>query len=157
MDRVRFGRVLGMGARQTARTLMDAAGAAAAPDPSPRPSAPAADRPTVQSQPARSAPPGVPTARGIAEGGKRFGEAVWGPFVHLGGVLWLEFTGVFFGIFALVALQGLWSLRSALHAGASAHTRHRLMIDVGVGLLFSYFCISSFVRARRRGRSTHRR
>jgi hypothetical protein len=151
-----------MGARQAARTLMDVADAAAASDPSPRPSAPTAptapSRPAAKSQPARSALPSVPTARrGIAEGGKRFGEAVWGPFVHLGGVLWLEFTGVFFGIFALVALQGFWSLRSALHAGASAHNRHRLMIDIGVGLLFSYFCISSFLRARRRGRNANRR
>jgi hypothetical protein len=139
---------------------MDAADAAAAPDPSPRPTAAtvaSCPAPAAKSKPARSAPSSVPSTRGIAEGGKRFGEAVWGPFVRLGGVLWLEFTGVFFGIFALVALQGLWSLRSVLRAGASAHDRHRLMIDVGVGLLFSYFCISSFLRARRRERSANRR
>jgi hypothetical protein len=144
MDRVRLGKVLGMGARQTARTLMDVAAAAAAPDPAPRPTA----------QPTRT----PPNARAsVAEGGKRFGEAAWGPFVRLGGVLWLEFTGVFFGLFALVALQGLWTHRAALHAGASAHDRQRLMVDIAVGVLFSYFCISSFLRARWRGRGPKRR
>jgi hypothetical protein len=101
-------------------------------------------------------PPVDAHVRGIAQGGKRFGEAVWGPFVRLSGVLWLEFTGVFFGIFAIVALQGLWMHRTALHAGASAHDRQRLLIDVGVGLLFGYFCVSSFLRAHRRGRANRR-
>ena len=46
------------------------------------------------------------TGQGLKEGGKRFGEAVWGPFAKLSGVLWLELTGVFFGIFALFAGRG---------------------------------------------------
>ena len=41
------------------------------------------------------------TGQGLKEGSKRFSEAVGKPFVKLSGVLWLEFTGVFFGIFAL--------------------------------------------------------
>ena len=47
------------------------------------------------------------TGQGLKEGSKRFGEAVWGPLVRLSGVLWLEFTGVFFGIFAVRCQRGL--------------------------------------------------
>ena len=43
------------------------------------------------------------TTAGVKRGGKRFGEAVWGPAARLSGVLWLELTGVFFGLFMLTS------------------------------------------------------
>ena len=43
----------------------------------------------------------VETTEGLTRGTKQLGESVWRPFVRLSGVLWLEFTGVFFGIFAV--------------------------------------------------------
>ena len=56
------------------------------------------------------------TERGLKEGSRRFGEAVGGRLVKLSGVLWLELTGVFFGIFALFAANGAWKLRGAITA-----------------------------------------
>jgi len=91
--------------------------------------------------------------QGLRRGSKRFGEAVWGPFVKLSGVLWLEVAGVFFGIFALMAVGYLWKLRGAWHSGAATATTHRSLMGAVVMLaFFGYFSVSSFVRARRRER-----
>lgn len=175
MDSVRFGRALGIGARHAAKTLVTAVDAATAPNPSPTPirstSHPASAQPptaprgtsassttatTVERSArtaARSASDLRHTTRGIAQGSRRFGQAAWGPVVKLSGVLWLEFTGVFFGLFALFAGGAAWKLRDSLHRTASnaeAHTH--LQLAVGMMVIFGYFCLSSFLRASRRGR-----
>lgn len=90
------------------------------------------------------------TTAGVREGSSRFGKAVWGPFVKLSGVLWLEMTGVFFGLFAITAGVGVWKSRSELHEGGAAE--HRFWFAAGMLIVFGYFSISSFLRARRRGR-----
>jgi hypothetical protein len=91
--------------------------------------------------------------KGLRKGGRRFGEAVWRPFVRLSGVLWLEVTGVFFGIFALFALGGVWRLHGAWRATAGNEAEHRNLLGAAAMLaVFGYFCVSSFVRARRRER-----
>ena len=93
------------------------------------------------------------TGQGLKEGGKRFGEAVWGPFVKLSGALWLELTGVFFGVFAVFAGSGAWKMRAALFETATNHDAHvRFLVSVAMTALFGYFCVSSFVRANRRSR-----
>jgi hypothetical protein len=93
------------------------------------------------------------TQRGLKHGSRRFGEAVWRPFVRLSGVLWLEVAGVFFGVFALVALSWGWKVRSAWHlTGENAADHRRLLSAIVMLALFGYFCVSSFVRARRRER-----
>ena len=93
------------------------------------------------------------TGQGLKQGGKRFGEAIWGPFVKLGGVLWLEVTGVFFGLMALSVGLGAWKMRGALHSTAVNHEEHvRLLLAIGIATVFGYFCLSSFIRAGRRGR-----
>jgi hypothetical protein len=192
MDRVRFGRALGFGARQAVKTLVTAVDAATAENPSAAKPAPnqtppqAARSPAASHSPSRvppqteAAPPNPetparkaahPAAKTAAQtrsqtgaqtrqvkqrlgrGGKRFGEAVWEPFVRLSGVLWLEVTGVFFGLFALVALGYLWKLRAAWHAGVADAATHRSLIGAAIMfVLFGYFCVSSFLRARRRER-----
>lgn len=83
------------------------------------------------------------------EGSRRFGRAVWEPTARLSGVLWLEVTGLFFGIFVLVAVAAAWRLRGGLHAGAQ-HTQ--FLLAAGMAILFGYFTLSSFVSASRRGR-----
>jgi hypothetical protein len=93
---------------------------------------------------------GRQTKSGLARGGKRFGEAVWGPFARLGGVLGLEVSGVFFGIFAIFGLAGIWRFRAQWHAGGAQ--REDLVGAVVMAALFGYFCVSSFIRARRRER-----
>jgi hypothetical protein len=93
------------------------------------------------------------TARGLKEGSKRFGEAAWGPLVKLSGVLWLELTGVFFGIFAVFAGNAAWKSRAGLHETAGNHDAHvHLLWSVAMAAVFGYFCVSSFVSANRRGK-----
>jgi hypothetical protein len=91
--------------------------------------------------------------QGLRRGTKRFGEAVWGPVVRLSGVLWLEVTGVFFGIFALFALGTVWRLRGEWHSTATNATSHRNLLGAVLMLVvFGYFCVSSFIRAHKRER-----
>jgi hypothetical protein len=181
MDAVRFGRALGFGARQAVKTVTAAVDAATAENPT-RKSAdtganagqaagpqarPAADSAQTVApaatgtaasqavhQAAHAAAQTVVQARGarqaLRRGSRRFGEAAWRPFVRLGGVLWLEVTGVFFGIFALFAAGGAWRLRGEWHLNAAGH--RQLLGAVAMLAFFGYFCVSSFVRARRRER-----
>ncbi len=159
MDSVRFGRALGIGARAAAKTLVTAVDAATAPNPSTSAgtkAAPARDTATetkakasgvrLGQQAARTTAQAKQTGKGLKEGSRRFGEAIWGPFVKLSGVLWLELTGVFFGIFAVFAIGGAWKM--AMNHDVPGH-----LIGAGVmAVLFGYFCVSSFVKASRRGR-----
>ena len=93
------------------------------------------------------------TSEGLNRGGKQFGRSVWSPFMRLSGVLWLEFTGVFFGLFAVFAANGAWKLRGDLHETALNHEGHvHFLLAAGMALLFTYFCVSSFLRAKRRER-----
>lgn len=171
MDPVRLGRVLGIGARAAAKTVVHAVDAATTPNPSPAPPQPrsTAPRPTAAevlrpvaanssrsassayAQAHRAAPRIKTTARGLREGSRRFGREVWNPFVRLSGVLWLEVTGVFFGIFALFAFGAVWRLRAAWHVTTTNAAEHqRLLGAIAMLGVFGYFCVSSFVRARRR-------
>lgn len=155
MDSGRLGRVLGIGTRLAARTLVQAVDAATAPNPSAQPKQgkaenagrAAAARVTGTANRVRV------TGTGLKEGGKRFGEAVWGPLARASGALWLELTGVFFGIFAVFAGGNAWKMRWALHETTANHDAHsRLLISVGMMVVFGYFCASSFVKASRRSR-----
>lgn len=171
MDSVRFGRALGIGARAAAKTLVTAVDAATAPNPSapksrPTPSttqtdtAPPREEPKAQAstvrvgqQAAKTAAQARQTGQGLVRGSKRFGEAVWKPMVKLSGVLWLELTGVFFGLFAFFGAGWAWKLRSDLHETAANHDAHtRFLVCVALAVVFGYFLISSFVRANRRSR-----
>jgi hypothetical protein len=93
---------------------------------------------------------GQETQRALERGRKRFGEATLEPVVRLSGVLGLEVAGVFFGIFALGGLSAAWRLRGNWPASGPGHTQ--FLGALGMILIFGYFCISSFVRARRRER-----
>jgi hypothetical protein len=83
-------------------------------------------------------------ASGVKKGTKRFGESVWGPFVHAGSVLWLEITGLFFAIFSLFFIQGVYRLRADWRTGPN---HLKLIIYAAVAILFLYFAVSSFYRA----------
>src|ERR1700677_960818 len=163
MDSVRFGRALGFGARAAAKTLVAAVDAATAPNPSaarttgdgPGATSVAADSTAarLEQKAAQTTQQVVQTGQGLKRGGKRFGEAVWGPFVKLSGQLWLELTGVFFGIFAVFAGSTAWKMRGDIHETATNHDPHmHLLLLVAMALVFGYFCVSSFVKANRRGK-----
>jgi hypothetical protein len=167
MDSVRFGRALGFGARAAAKTLVTAVDAATSPNPSA-----AARTQSLQAtgsqatangaratgtragqQAARTTVQARQAGQGLKQGGKRFGEAVWGPFVKLSGVLWLEVTGLFFGIFALFAGGGAWKMRADWHDNVANHDAHvHFLLTLGMAAVFGYFCLSSFVKANRRGK-----
>ena len=179
MDAVRFGRALGFGARQAVKTVATAVDAATAENPAAKAvnasantdraattptrraaAAQAAARPAPRTSTAKAAQTVAQTVaqsrhvrQGLKSGTRRFGEAVWRPFVRLSGVLWLEVAGVFFGIFALYALGHLWELRGEWHsAGIHGGGLRSLVGAVAMLVFFGYFCVSSFVRARRRER-----
>jgi hypothetical protein len=167
MDTVRFGRVLGSGARAAAKTLVQAIDAAKADNParigsgdtavaeqmpSQRSDVQPASRRAASGAPyiARSAAQAVQQGRGVRHGAKRFRDVALKPFVRLSGVVVLEVVGVFFGIFALYGFNTMWRVHTAWHAGSP---NHRQFLGGALMLaLFGYFCITSFVRARRRER-----
>ncbi len=104
-------------------------------------------------QVARTAAQVRQTGRGLKQGSKQFNKTVGGRLVRLSGALWLELTGVFFGIFAVSAVAGSWRMRAALHETAENHDAHvRLLISLTMAAVFGYFCVSSFVKANRRSR-----
>ena len=142
MDRVRFGRALGMGARETAKALMKAADAVTAPDPAVTRKAGAAVAGKIAEAKA--------TGAGVRRGGRLFGKAVLAPVAKASSVLWLEVTGLLFGVFALSAGTWVWNHRHDL-TGLGA-VRERAWIVVAMFVLFGYFTVSSYVRAARRGR-----
>ncbi len=79
-------------------------------------------------------------------------KSMWSPFARFSSVLWLEVTGVFFGIFALTAGQQAWKWHAALSLSPSAPDARRAYVYVAMFVVFAYFTVSSFVRANRRGR-----
>lgn len=174
MDAVRFGRALGFGARQAVKTVTAAVEAAAAEKPTtqgaskgvragdaaippPEPSAglvtPAVTK-TVSSAAIHPVAEAFNQVRGAKEGLRRgsrsFGGTTWGTFKRLGGVLWLEVSGVFFGLFALFALGAVLHLRGEWRASAAGH--RPLVVAVAMLAFFGYFCVSNFVHAHKRER-----
>ena len=93
---------------------------------------------------------GKEAKQGLRRGGSRFREAAWNPVVRLSGVLWLEVMGVFFGIFALFATGTVWRLRASWHTPGPDH--RQWLGAVAMLMVFGYFCVSSFIRAKRRER-----
>jgi hypothetical protein len=125
-----MGRTMGIGVRVASRILRDRA-----------------------AQTAHSMKQDAPvyTERGkvAAREAKKFGSSIWRPFAHASGVLWLEITGLFFGIFGLFFAQNVYKLRSQWHGGPE---HQHFLIYALVTVLFFYFAFSSFVRARRKDR-----
>jgi hypothetical protein len=174
MDAVRFGRALGFGARQAAKTVVRAVDAARSENPSQNASVNQAHNSVVTAKPISSAynaatqtaaaSPVVASpvsatarratpARGVQEGLTRFKASALEPAVRLSSVLWLEVTGVFFAIFALAAANGVWRLRAELRPALAHPAAHGSLLGAAlIFALFAYFSISSFVRAHRRQR-----
>jgi hypothetical protein len=82
-------------------------------------------------------------------GAKAFGQALLGPFTHVGGVLWLEITGLFFALFALFFVQSVYRVHSAWRQGPE---RGHLLLYCVLALVFAWFSVSSFARAYRKSK-----
>jgi hypothetical protein len=137
MDRVRFGRALGYGARHAAKTVMQAVDAA---------STPAAK---VEVRERVVAPEAV---RRVSAGAKVAGKTVWTPVAKFSSVLWLEVTGSFFLLIAVFFGQGLWKARAAVHLAMNSGEAEKFYVYAAGFVVFGYFGVSNFVRAWRRGR-----
>lgn len=70
------------------------------------------------------------------------------PVVRYSSVLWLQVTGVFFGLVAFTMGMAAW--RAQFHDGVNPHNALKVCAYAAVCALFTYFTVSSFVRAARR-------
>jgi hypothetical protein len=135
-----LGRVLGTGLRVAGRIASQRMSAPAPPatctqEAGPSPNKPADPAPRTRA--ARKTPTNL--ARGIGGFLK--------PFSRVGGILWLEVTGVFFFLPVLVFTPTLWRTRASFAHGPD----HRTFIASAiVVVLFFYLGVSSFWRARRK-------
>jgi hypothetical protein len=82
-------------------------------------------------------------SRGVARGVGGFLR----PFRRVGGILWLEVTGVFFFLPVVVFAPILWRSRASYVHGPDHST---FLLTGGVMLVFFYLSVSSFWRARKR-------
>jgi hypothetical protein len=140
------GRKLGIGLRLAAKAARERAGqAAAAPAPSPM---------KTQAIPAAAAAQATSKAKAIAQGTKRFGEAVWGPMAHTGSVLWLEITGLFFALFAAFFGQNVYKFRANWKGGPD---HIHFIVYSALAVLFATFTVSQFYRARQKEKKNRAR
>jgi hypothetical protein len=138
MEPRRVGRTLGIGVRVASNMLRDRMERAAA---RPQPVTPSIRVP--QSNPAGN------RAGNVKRGVKAFGHAVWSPFSHAGGILWLEITGLFFALFTLFFAQSAYRVRYSWRSGPE-HAHLLLYVLLAAG--FAWFSFSSFLRAYRKSK-----
>lgn len=140
MNPLNTGRLLGIGVRVTGRLIGQQISAASQPGP-PSPNT-SASAPPIGGQQAAGRVVGK-TTRGVARGVGGF----LAPFRRVGGILWLEVTGVFFFLPVVVFAPTLWKIRASYAHGPDHNT---FLLTAGVVLVFLYLSVSSFWRARKR-------
>jgi hypothetical protein len=138
-----IGRVLGIGVRVTGRLIGRQLTASLQPS-APISASPGSSMHSQVIEGQRHAAQAVGTAsRRMAKGAGGF----LAPFRRIGGILWLEVTGVFFFLPVVVFAPTLWRIRASYAHGPDHNT---FMLTAGVILVFFYLSVSSFWRARRR-------
>jgi hypothetical protein len=133
MDRVKLGRALGYGARHAAKAAMQAVDAA---------TTPAANGPVKR----------VAAVPVVQREARRAGRSFFAPLRQFTTVIWLQVTGTFFALFAVVIGEGAWRMRGALAGGVRSAEAEKFWLYAGLCAVFVYFAVSSFVRAGRRER-----
>ena len=147
MEPKKVGRALGIGVRVASNMVRQrVAQAAAAPA---NPVTAATPRPPEPAAAPRPPVPGPSKTAAAKRGARAFGQAVLGPFTHAGSILWLEITGMFFALFALFFVQGIYRVHTAWRQGPE-HT-HLLLYCV-LAVAFGWFSLSSFTRAYRKSK-----
>jgi hypothetical protein len=161
MEPKKVGRALGIGVRVASNMVRERVQRAAAPPPAQASAAPSSHPDAAVNGNWRTVPaPGRPAGAGSASkaatvkrGARAFGQALWGPFTHAGSVLWLEITGLFFALFALFFVQGVYRVHTAWKQGGEhAH----LLLYGALAIAFAWFSVSSFTRAYRKSKRGHR-
>ncbi|MCU1285799.1 MAG: hypothetical protein JWO13_2149 [Acidobacteriales bacterium] len=91
---------------------------------------------------------------GRTAGSNKFVRAGWGAaeatlrsFARVGHVLWLEITGFFFLIFALIGGAAL-----VRECRAASVDQKKIVAAAVFTVMFAYFGVTSFVRSRRRAK-----
>lgn len=137
-----IGRALGIGVRIAGRIAgQRIMGSAQSPAPAPHLSAqpaPAASRPVGQAQSQAR-----PVATVAAQTSRNFSKGIGGflrPFQRVGGIVWLEVTGTFFLLFAVLFALRLWQAWS----GIGPLSRN---LSIGAAVVFLYLGVTSFWRA----------
>ena len=147
MKPYRIGRVVGMGLRVAGKIAGEQMAA--------RVNAPAGVPPHQQA--AGPVIQGRITSQATAQAAKVAGKAtrnvargVGGflrPFTRVGGIIWLEVTGVFFLLPVIVFAPNLWKMRASWASGPDHRT---FLVTAGVVAVFLYLGVSSFWRARKK-------
>ena len=136
-----IGRALGIGLRIAGRMagqqLAASAETAANAPARPQPAAPTAEQSRTKGKAAGQ------VTRGVARGVGGFLR----PFSRVGGILWLEVTGVFFFLPVVVFSPNLWRMRASWLRGPEHST---FLVTAGIVVLFFYLSVSSFWRAHKR-------
>ncbi len=143
-----IGRALGIGLRVAGRVagerMAASAQAAASVPPAAAASAVCSAAQSRQTEQSRQAGQVAGKAtRGVAAGVGGFLR----PFQRVGGILWLEVTGVFFFLPVLVFAPVLWKTRLSWAHGPDHRT---FLVTAAIVVLFFYLSASSFWRARRK-------
>ena len=81
--------------------------------------------------------------RGVARGVGGFLR----PFRRVGGIIWLEVTGVFFFLFVVAFASMAWRSHPSSIYGPYGRT---FVTSIAVIVVFLYLSITSFVRARKK-------
>jgi hypothetical protein len=135
-----FGRVLGIGLRVAGRVAGQRLGAAAQPAAStPASGTGASQAPQSASRPRTAGKGTANLARGLG--------GFFKPFRRVGGIVWLEVTGVFFFLPVVVFAPTLWRTRFSYAHGPDHRT---FVASAIVVVVFFYLGVSSFWRARRK-------
>ena len=142
-----IGRRFGIGVRvagRMAKERMDAAPSSG--DPVQGASIPAAAPAWSAQRPANAARNGQIAGRTARAAGRGVAGFLR-PFGRVGGILWLEVTGFFFGLFAVFFAVSLWRSRTDYAQGPH---HQQFLIAAVLTIVFGYLSISSFLRAGKR-------
>jgi hypothetical protein len=139
-----IGRALGIGLRVAGRMAGErvAAGAKAAANASP-------SQASLEAA-AQDRAGGRAAGQAAGKATKRVARGVGGflrPFGRVGGIVWLEVTGVFFFLFVIVFARALWMYRASFAHGPD---HQKFLVSVPLLLVFLYLSVSAFWRARRK-------
>lgn len=86
----------------------------------------------------------------IARAAMAFGRNFLSSVSHAAHILWLQITGCFFALFAMAC--GSAALREYRGYAAGKTPISHVWLTASLAVLFTYFAVSSFLHARRRGR-----
>ncbi len=135
-----LGRKLGIGVRVAGRIAKQRAEQASAATAQPNQQSPTADRPIARPNIKEVATRSHNLTRAAGRGVGGFLR----PFGRVGGILWLEVTGFFFGLFALYFAQDLYRIRQSYLSGPNhAH----FLLSAVACVVFLYLSVSAFWRA----------